>query len=94
MEVTKGEAGPAGPKGDPGQPGPPGPPGSKGARRKTIRVWTPADAVEAHAQRTSELCGVVKRIGSDEPTPFRSNTERLREGMRSSAGEWEGEARR
>jgi hypothetical protein len=66
-------------------------------RAFVIRVWTPADAVEAHAQHTSELCGVVKPVGSDEPTPFRSNTELLellREGMRSSAGEAEGEARR
>jgi hypothetical protein len=62
-----------------------------------IRVWTPADEVEAHVHTAPELRGVVELIGSAQAVPFRSDGELvqlLREGVQREAHAAQAERRR
>jgi hypothetical protein len=47
-------------------------------RTFVIRLWTPADEVEAHMRQRCELRGVVEQVGSAEAVPFRSDGELVR----------------
>jgi hypothetical protein len=67
-------------------------------RAFVIRIWTPADEVEAHAHERGELRGVVEQVGSADAVPFRSDGELVRllqEGLRREvAPAGQGERRR
>jgi hypothetical protein len=57
-------------------------------RAFVIRVWTPADDVEARVHQRCELRGVIEQVGSADATPFKNDRELLgvlRERLRKRA---------